>query len=793
MRSTLVPCLSLSLLTACGLFGGGSEPVPAAPAEAEPASAGEAGAEALVGARGIVVTRHESMDLSRPIRNVADDPDICAASETFLNTAQPAFGPMRPILDAPDKDAAFIGAVLHSGPDVRPLRIQAFPMVTVLPHELDWHQRRDELKGKFEAAIDALSEDARPMAHANYATLLLYMGEFQHVVDRYAPLAAEGKALADSGDIHFALAQAMYRLGTPEPGIPHARAAYSLLPKVTLDTRWVLMLVEMAAYGWDFYDRYSADLYDATHIRAFFPNDDWSALPFTDRTDLLGVDPWGGYGGASSVDLDGDGWDDLMLERKYKRPVLLRNNEGKGFEVKPQTISPLTDCGLVMWSPADIDNDGDPDIYRHCCNYDGWGPHVVAENQGDFTFADISEKAGLDNGHGSGSFSVWGDYDLDGNLDIAITDAYGPTRLYRNKGGGRFEETTAAAGIDTVVPNDPSFPGPPVFGGIGVSFGDYNDDGWPDLFVQGWDWKKLYRNKGDGTFEDVTVASGVGDGRGTRGYSNFFFDYDGDGDQDIFAGQYVVSSDEKWGFGPFCTCSNLLAPEGYSEREMKAASTILRNNGDGTFTDMWAETGFIPFGTMSSAYADWDNDGDLDLAFGAGGPYIQQAEPYLFYQNNGDGTFTNLTPFLMQKLWGKGHGITFNDFDHDGDLDAAIVNGSVVPGDQWPGLYLENRGGGGRWVSVQLRGSEGTNRDAIGAKVTVEAGGKRYVREVQSGGQFTTTNGLAVHFGLGEAEAVERIEIRWPDRAHSVTALTDVPADAAILVTQGTPGFTRRY
>jgi hypothetical protein len=214
------------------------------------------------------------------------------------------------------------------------------------------------------------------------------------------------------------------------------------------------------------------------------------------------------------------------------------------------------------------------------------------------------------------------------------------------------------------------------------------------------------------------------------------------------------------------------------------ASTIFRNVGGGKFESTNAKTKFIPFGTMSTSYADWDNDGDLDVVMGAGGPYFQQAEPFLFYQNNGDGTFTNLTPFLMQRLWGKGHGIAFNDYDHDGDLDVAMVNGSVVPGDLWPGLFLKNKGNDNHWLEVGLVGGPGTNRDAIGAQVRVTAGGKTYVREVASGGQFSTTHGFRVHFGLAKADKVEKVEIRWPNKELTVTTLTDVPIDAAVEVTQ---------
>jgi len=130
---------------------------------------------------------------------------------------------------------------------------------------------------------------------------------------------------------------------------------------------------------------------------------------------------------------------------------------------------------------------------------------------------------------------------------------------------------------------------------------------------------------------------------GKKGYVSFFFDYNNDGLIDLFAGQYVVSSDEAWGFGPQCSCSNLLVEKGYSDREWDSATTIYENNGDGTFTNIGKKAKMIPLGMMGSNHGDWNNDGYEDLLMGTGGPYYQQAEPFLFYENNqGDGTY----PFL---------------------------------------------------------------------------------------------------------------------------------------------------
>jgi hypothetical protein len=228
-----------------------------------------------------------------------------------------------------------------------------------------------------------------------------------------------------------------------------------------------------------------------------------------------------------------------------------------------------------------------------------------------------------------------------------------------------------------------------------------------------------------------------------------------------------------------------LKKEGYSDREWKHASTIYKNNGDGTFTDMNAKTHFIPLGTMGANNGDWDNDGDQDLVMGTGGPFFQQAEPFLFYENNGDGTFSLKTPFYDLGLWGKGHGAAFGDYDHDGNLDLAINNGGATPGDSWASMLLHNKGNGNHWFEISLKGNTATtNSFAVGAKVKVTAGGKSWVQELWSGSRFGATNTFRLHFGLAKNTKIDKVEIRWPNKKLSTTVLTNVDVDQAVEVTE---------
>jgi hypothetical protein len=716
-------------------------------------------------------------------QDTAGLPNRCPAERTYLDLASPQWM-IHASPAAADADAQAAEALIRL-PDPDSPTLSSY-----LIKKTDYYRRRREVQAKIEARLASLPEAERAQGLRNYAYTLLYLGEFSKIVEHFGPKGpAERPA---DGIVAFALAQAYFRLGRHAESLRYSKQAYKLLPEKVMDTRWQVMLAELGLHGKDLLSRGSTAYYDLRHVKALFPSRDWSALPFELVTDELGVEKWSGTGAFSFADLDGDGWDDLVMQRKDFPPLVYRNKQGAGFESVPEPEAEGRWCNQLTETVVDVDNDGLPDLHRQCCNYDGPGPSTLLKNLGGFRFQDVTRKSKLDY-RVSGMLNAWADYDLDGRLDTVVTDHWGPVRLYRNGADGTFTDVTAKAGVITQGAPPKAGPGEKSIdeqelvsaGAVGCAWGDYDGDRYPDLSCNGWDWTKLFHNEGDGTFADVTAKAGLGDGKGVKGYNAFWLDYDNDGRLDLYMGRYVVNSGDRWGFGPRCTCSNLISKGGFSEREWAGAGTIFRNNGDGTFTNMVKKTRFLPIGVMGVNAADWDNDGDVDVVMGTGGPYMQQAEPYLFYENNGDGTFALRTPFTMGALWGKGHGAAFADYDHDGDLDLALNNGGAFSGDVWPSLLLRNRGRPGRhWLSVSLKGAKGTNAQGVGAQVELWAGPLHGLQELQAGGRFSATNSLSLHFGLGRHKQVDRLVVRWPSGAKTVTELKGLDADQAIEISE---------
>jgi hypothetical protein len=477
-------------------------------------------------------------------------------------------------------------------------------------------------------------------------------------------------------------------------------------------------------------------------------------------------------GGAGLVDYDADGDLDVVVVngstvdrfRQGGDPLMTLYRQDEPFRFTEVTDSAgLARRGWGMGlAAADYDNDGLVDIY-----VTGYGGNALYRNRGNGTFTDVTDNAGV----GAGGFSAgaaWGDYDRDGNVDLFVAryvavdinhlPAFGEADfcrfkgvlvqcgpvglpgesdlLFRNRGNGTFEEVSARAGVADGAK----------FFGLGAIWSDFDDDGWLDLFVANDATPNyLYLNRHDGTFEDVSLLSGAAldaDGRPQGCMGVDAADYDRDGRLDLFV-------------------------TNFSEQP----NALYRNLGKGSFADVaWiSKTGppsYAHVGWGTSLF-DYDNDGWLDLLVANGHVYPQidaadvgtrYRQPFVFERNRGDGTFEDIAessglvalPLLSRR------GAAFGDVDNDGDLDVVVVNIGEPP------TLLRNHATAGRSVLFQLKGRTG-NRSAIGARVTIRSGGLAQIGEVSAGESYLSHNDLRVHFGLGSSERLDSVDVRWPN------------------------------
>ncbi|MBI2190433.1 MAG: CRTAC1 family protein [Planctomycetes bacterium] len=508
-----------------------------------------------------------------------------------------------------------------------------------------------------------------------------------------------------------------------------------------------------------------------------------------DRASLIAEDMGSGAGWAD-YDLDGDL--DLFianaagsillpaqeLARSPARCALYRNRGDGSFEDVAHQAgvdAALTGMG-VAW--GDYDNDGDLDLY-----VTAYGPNRLLRNDGG-RFLDVSREAGVDDDR-FGAGAAWGDYDLDGDLDLYVANyvqfsfsetdrqrpaaafrgdlpytlnpsSYPPERnlLYRNNGDGTFSEVAKEAGC--ADPNGR---------GMSVSWVDFDGDLWPDLYIANdVSQNGVFRNRGDGSFEDVGASSLAADYRGAMGLA--VGDPDNDGDFDLFLTHWIAQENALYENQRRSTDPN--APEGPA-----------------LFMDMADARGLgqisldaIGWGTE---FIDFDNDGRLDL-FVVNGSTFERPEdtrllvpmlPFLFW-NHGPAGFYEVGKisgdFFQRTIVGRG--AAFGDYDNDGDVDAFVV----VHGG--PGILLRNDGGNAsHWLKVRL-GQTHRNRFAVGASVRLLAGGAWQTRQVGAGNSYLSHNSLELEFGLGQNPKADRIEIRWPDGHQQ--ALQDISANQTI-------------
>ncbi len=471
-------------------------------------------------------------------------------------------------------------------------------------------------------------------------------------------------------------------------------------------------------------------------------------LEFEDIAPRLGIDRYDGNGTAAWADFDGDGDLDLFESGSGEFIRLYRNTGGSFADATREAGLEAVPSGYSL-NLVDSDNDGRPDLYISLNGWSGPMKNRLFRNLGG-RFEDVTEQSGAGD-PGNGFVSLWADFDNDGWLDLAIANGVlkdgSVPQIYRNNGDGTFTNMTREAGIDE----------PPEYGAIGIALGDYDRDGRVDILINGLDPapNRLYKNLGGWKFRDVAREAGLVQPP-HNGFVCFLFDYNNDGWPDA-----LTTSLASWESVVSALRLDYAVPK---TRVHPDSSRLFRDNGNGTFTDVTFEAGLhFPVGVMGAGVADLDNDGFPDLYLGVGDPQMSRLEPNRFFRNNGNGTFSDLTDFVkFQRPGNKGHGVAFVDWEDDGDLDIYAQLGGHYPGDFARNAFYRNlKANRNNWLQVDLK-STASNRDAVGAQLTLRSGNLLVYREVKGGEGFGATSQKRQHFGIGPRKTVDSLEIRWP-------------------------------
>lgn len=532
-----------------------------------------------------------------------------------------------------------------------------------------------------------------------------------------------------------------------------------------------------------------------------------TTLYFTDQTQQAGIHfkhingaseqkylPETMGSGGLFFDYDNDGHLDIYLvnsgdlsgqPQPYRPPDhtnVLYRNKGDGTFVDATAAAGLQqNQGYGMGClAADYDNDGDADLYLT-----NFGKNQLYRNNGDGTFADVTSRAGVGDGNWSVSAS-FGDFDLDGHLDLYVANYLdyqletahacflegvhiycGPHEypgvrdtLYRNNGDGTFTDVTTRAGVHNTGK------------GLGVLFTDYNNDGYPDIFVANDAIPDfLYRNNRDGTFTEVAITAGIAynsEGRATASMGIASGDYDNDGVSDLFITNFSLE-----------------------------VNSLFQNNDDGFYTMTTFEAGLadlsfsqLGFGTQ---FLDADNDGTVDLFVTNGHvwdnvaditPSLSYKQKSQIFKNTGDGQFKDASetagPFFKRPIVGRG--VAIGDYNNNGATDILVTRCGEAP------VLLRNDSETHNWVKIRLVGTE-SNRDGIGAKVWVQTNETTQFREATCGGSYASGSEPMLHFGIGTHETIQSIKVKWQSK-HTQTlnfSNMDSPINRVVRITENRP------
>ncbi len=492
---------------------------------------------------------------------------------------------------------------------------------------------------------------------------------------------------------------------------------------------------------------------------------------FPDIAPQLGLNTFSLSGGATFEDFDND--HDLDFLTSTFDPAgqvrYFRNEGEQGFRERTEEAGLIGILGGLNLIQGDYDNDGFVDVLilrGAWLGKAGGHPNSLLRNQGDGTFQDVTFDAGLGESHHPTQTAAFADIDNDGDLDLYIGNENSGERgdacqLFENLGDGTFRDIAKQAGVENLGFTK------------GVCFGDYDNDGDPDLYVsnQGEN-NRLYRNEGNRKFQDVAPKLGVTGP--VRSFPVWFWDYDNDGHLDLFVSTYwqVLSSVAESYLG----LPTDAEPHG-----------LYHNDGKGGFENRALRSGLtLRTAPMGANFGDLNYDGYPDFYLGTGYPRYEGLMPNVLYMNDEGQGFRDVSAAARVGHLQKGHAVVFADFDQDGDQDLFHQLGGAFPGDGYTDVLFQNPGFGNHFLVVKLHGTR-TNRSAIGARVavTVDSGASRRTIQsrVNSGGSFGA-NPLRCEIGLGKADRIVALEVHWPT-SQTTQVFSEVPLDSFLEVTEG--------
>jgi tetratricopeptide (TPR) repeat protein len=602
-------------------------------------------------------------------------------------------------------------------------------------------------------------------AHYALADLYAYQGEMEKAIDQWlaAYQIAQTQLPAAMPELEEVLGIAYLHesemendvyhapgdrcIFPPRPGVKYAKTGdseraveyfsrYLERQPNQLDIKWLLNLayMTMGMYPKGIPSKYllSPSAFDS-------PED---VVHFHDVAQKVGINSFAMSGGLVVDDFENNGRFDVVTSGYGQcEPMHYFHNNGDGtFTDRTKEAGLSGELGGLNLIQGDYNNDGCVDILVMRGAWEWPQPRSLLRNNCDGTFTDVTKQAGLAVPATSSQTAVWVDIDNDGLLDLFVGNENSPAQLFHNRGDGTFEDIAQSAGVDRISVAK------------AVVAADYDNDGYMDLYVSNMNGDNfLYHNNHNRTFTEVAAQAGVQ--KPWQSFPAWFFDYDNDGWPDLFVSSYYISVDE--------SLRSYLGLPGNVET-LKLYKNMRDGTFRDVTKSVGLDRVFMP---MGSNFGDVDNDGYLDIYLGTGNPSYSSLLPNVLLHNDGGKFFTDITASSGTGDLHKGHGVAFADMDNDGNEDLLEEMGGAVPGDAHAFRFYENSGNQNDWISLHLVGVKtNRSAIGARIKVTVQDEGqapRSIYRTVGSGGSFGASP-LTQHIGLGKAAKILNLEIWWP-------------------------------